>query len=72
MSIFNYDDDDALGKVSSVDTSTVVVEVENLEQLKRLQVNRLAVLQSSRLGQHLVGLNLSGYEKEVGLRFGRY
>lgn len=56
MSIFEYEDNEALGKVSSVDTTTVVVEVEDLEQLKRLQVNRLAVLQSSRLNQHLIGL----------------
>lgn len=56
MALFEYQDDQALGRVASVDTSTVIVEVENLEQLKRLQVNRLAVLQSSKLGQHLIGL----------------
>lgn len=56
MSIFEYQDDEALGKVTSVDTMTVVVEVEDLEQLKRLQVNRLAVLQSGRPGNHLIGL----------------
>lgn len=56
MPIFEYSDEDALGQVFSVDTSTVIVEVSDLEQLKRLQVNRLAVLQSSRPGQHLIGL----------------
>ncbi len=56
MALFEYHDDEALGTVSSVDTTTVVVEVGNLEQLKRLQVNRLAVLQSSKPGQHLIGL----------------
>ena len=56
MPIFNYQDNDALGKVISVDTSNVIVEVVNIEQLKRLQVNRLAVLQSSKPGQHLIGL----------------
>ena len=56
MSIFNFQDGDALGKVATVDTTTVIVEVFNLEQLKRLQVNRLAVLQSSKPGQHLIGL----------------
>ncbi|WP_285184144.1 hypothetical protein, partial [Mycobacterium tuberculosis] len=30
--------------------------MENIDQLKRLQVNHLAVLQSSRPGQHLIGL----------------
>lgn len=56
MSIFNFKDGDALGKVASVDTTNVLVDVENVEQLKRLQVNHLAVLQSSRPGQHLIGL----------------
>lgn len=56
MPIFNFNDGDALGTVASVDTTNVVVDVENVEQLKRLQVNRLVVLQSSRPGQHLIGL----------------
>ncbi|CAJ0697975.1 ATP-binding protein [Ralstonia mannitolilytica] len=56
MSLFNFKDEEALGKVASVDTTNVVVDVENVECLKRLQVNHLAVLQSSRPGQHLIGL----------------
>lgn len=56
MTIFNFTDADALGTVSSVDTATVIVSVEDSDQLKRLQVNRLAVLQSSKPGQHLIGL----------------
>jgi hypothetical protein len=56
MAIFNFKDEEALGKVASVDTTNVIVEVENIDQLKRLQVNHLAVLQSSRPGQHLIGL----------------
>ncbi len=56
MPIFNFQDNEALGKVASVDTTNVVIDVENVELLKRLQVNRLVVLQSSRPGQHLIGL----------------
>ncbi len=56
MPIFNFNDDDALGKVVSVDTAIIIIGVENIDQLKRLQVNHLAVLQSSRPGQHLIGL----------------
>ncbi|WP_024717776.1 ATP-binding protein [Pseudomonas putida] len=56
MPIFNFKDEEALGKVTSVDTTNVIVDVENVDQLKRLQVNHLAVLQSSRPGQHLIGL----------------
>lgn len=56
MPIFNFRDENALGKVASVDTTNVIVEVNNITHLKRLQVNHLAVLQSSRPGQHLIGL----------------
>ena len=56
MSIFNFCDEEAIGVVVSVDTSAVTVRVDNLDQLRRLQVNRLAVLQSSNPGQHLVGI----------------
>lgn len=56
MSIFAYNDSEALGRVRSVDTATVVVAVDDVERLRKLQVNRLAVLQSSRPGQHLVGI----------------
>lgn len=56
MPLFNFRDEEALGKVASVDTTNVIIEVENVDQLKRLQVNHLAVLQSSRPGQHLIGL----------------
>lgn len=56
MPIFNFKDEEALGKVASVDTANVIVDVENVDKLKRLQVNHLAVLQSSRPGQHLIGL----------------
>lgn len=56
MPIFTFKDEAALGKVASVDTTNVVVDVENIDQLRRLQVNHLAVLQSSKPGQHLVGL----------------
>ena len=56
MSIFNFSDSEALGSVVSVDTATVIVRVDNLEQLRRMQVNRLIALQSSKAGQHLIGI----------------
>lgn len=58
MSIFDFKDSDALGTVQSVDTGNVVVRVADIERLRQLQVNRLAVLQSSRPGQHLIGIIL--------------
>lgn len=56
MSILNYKDNESLGRVRSVDTATVVIAVDDVERLRKLQVNRLAVLQSSRAGQHLIGI----------------
>lgn len=55
-SIFDFKDADALGTVRSVDTATVIVHVPTPENLRKLQVNRLAVLRSSRPGQHLIGI----------------
>jgi len=56
MAIFNYADEEALGKIIAVDTAVVVVRIDDLERLKRVQVNRLVALQSSKIGQHLVGV----------------
>lgn len=56
MSIFNFDDQDALGTVVAVDTTTVVVRVDSVERLRRIQVNRLTVLRTSKAGHHLIGL----------------
>jgi DNA helicase HerA-like ATPase len=65
MSIFDYQDSDALGQVMSVDTTTVLVEVKNTELLKKLQVNRLAVLRSSSGGKHLIGLTTQVTRKKI-------
>lgn len=56
MTIFDFKDTEALGSVISVDTTAVIIRVEDLERLKRLQVNRLVVLHSSKPGQHLIGV----------------
>lgn len=56
MTIFNYEQHELLGTVESVDTSTVVVRVEDDGKLKGLQVNHLVSIQSSKNGQHLIGL----------------
>jgi hypothetical protein len=56
MGLFTFKDAEALGTVLSVDTAMVVVRVADIERLRQLQVNRLAVLQSSRPGQHLIGI----------------
>lgn len=56
MSIFNYESHEVLGTVESVDTATVVIRVENDERLRGLQVNHLVAIQSSKIGQYLIGL----------------
>lgn len=56
MSIFEYTPEELLGTVESVDTSTVIVKVVNDDKLRGLQVNHLISIQSSKIGQHLIGL----------------
>ena len=56
MSIFDYDEHELLGTVESVDTSTIVVRVDTDDRLRGLQVNHLVSIQSSKVGQHLIGL----------------
>lgn len=56
MAIFDYKTEDAIGTVYSVDTGTVLVSVSDLNALRKMQVNHLVVLRSSRAGQHLIGL----------------
>lgn len=56
MSILDFNDEDSLGRVLSVDTSTVVVQIDDVQALRALQVNRLVALQSSMAGQRLIGV----------------
>jgi len=56
MGILSFTDNESLGKVISVDTATVIVRVDELERLKRIQVNRLTAIKSSRAGQNLIGI----------------
>ena len=56
MTIFKYKDEEALGAVLSVDTAMVIIKVADLDRLRRMQVNRLVVLQSSKAGQYLIGI----------------
>ncbi|MGQ3673913.1 ATP-binding protein [Xanthobacter sp. TB0139] len=56
MSILDFQDEESLGKIIAVDTATVTVRVDELERLKRIQVNRLTALRSSKAGQHLIGI----------------
>lgn len=56
MAIFCFDNNNAIGCVYSVDTSTVIIKVEDLEKLRKLQVNHLVAIQSSKAGQNLIGI----------------
>lgn len=58
MSIFDYESNssDKIGVVESVDTANIIIKIENEEKLKKMQVNHLIVVQSSKVGQHLIAL----------------
>lgn len=54
--IFNFDGTSLIGKVQSVDTSVVVVHVDDTNLLSKVQVNHMIVLRSSKVNQWLIGL----------------
>lgn len=58
MGIFDYSEKcpEKIGTVESVDTGNVVIKIENEELLKQVQVNYLIVIQSSKIGKHLIAL----------------
>ena len=56
MAIFNFTDNQAIGTVFSVDTTTVIIKVQELEKLRKLHVNQLVAIRSAKAGQHLIGL----------------
>ena len=56
MTMFEFKPDEALGQVRAVDTTKVEVEAADIDHLRRAQVNRLVMLESSRAGERLVGM----------------
>lgn len=56
MSIFDFEDNLSIGSVYSVDTATIIIKVDQVEKLRKLQVNHLIAIKSSKSGQHLIGL----------------
>lgn len=56
MGVLDFNKEDTLGIVESVDTSTVVIRVDSDEKIKGLQVNHLLSIQSPRVGQQLIGM----------------
>lgn len=56
MSIFDYKQEELLGTVESVDTTSLVARVEYDDRLRDLQVNHLIAVQSTKTNQHLIGL----------------
>jgi len=56
MSIFQFEESKSVGTVFSVDTATIIVKVEELDKLRKLQVNHLIAVKSSKAGQHLIGI----------------
>jgi DNA helicase HerA-like ATPase len=56
MAIFKFEESSAIGTVFSVDTATIIVKVDDLNKLRKLQVNHLIAVKSSKAGQHLIGI----------------
>lgn len=56
MAIFKFEESATIGTVFSVDTATIIVKVDELDKLRKLQVNHLVAVKSSKAGQHLIGI----------------
>jgi hypothetical protein len=56
MAIFQFQEDTAIGTVFSVDTATVIIKVDEIDKLRKLQVNHLVAIKSIKAGQHLIGI----------------
>jgi hypothetical protein len=56
MAIFQFQEDMAIGTVFSVDTATVIIKVDEIDKLRKLQVNHLVAIKSIKAGQHLIGI----------------
>lgn len=56
MEIFDYKQEEIIGTVESVDTTTLMVRIENDDCLRNLQVNHLVAVQSPKVAQYLIGL----------------
>lgn len=56
MAIFKFGEGSTIGTVFSVDTATIIVKVDDINKLRKLQVNHLIAVKSSKAGQHLIGI----------------
>lgn len=56
MAFFEFQDESAIGTVFSVDTAILIVKVDELDKLRKLQVNHLVAIRSAKAGQHLIGI----------------
>lgn len=56
MGIFKFEDTSLIGSVIAVDTSSVVVKVENEDVLSEIQVNNLVAIKASKQRQTLIGM----------------
>lgn len=56
MKLFNFTAKDSVGTVFSVDSGTLVIRIEKIEELRKLQINQLVAIRSSKTGQHMIGM----------------
>lgn len=56
MKLFNFTSKDSVGTVFSVDSGTLVIRIEKIEELRKLQINQLVAIRSSKTGQHMIGM----------------
>ena len=54
---------DAIGKVQSVDTKKIIVEVDNEEILNKLKINDIIIMSGNNADEKLIGIIKRGNKK---------
>jgi DNA helicase HerA-like ATPase len=63
--ILDYEVDETIGVINSVDTGTATASITKDEELSKLQVNQLLAIKSPHPGRHLIGMIIKIFRKAI-------
>lgn len=69
--ILNYNIDESIGSIVSVDTGMALATISDDAQLSQLQVNQLLAIKSPHPGRHIIGMIVKIFRKQ-GVDFGDF
>lgn len=68
--LLNFNTEEAIGEVTSVDTGMAVAVIERDDMLSKLQVNQLLAIKSPHSGRHIIGMIVKIFRKALTETFG--